>query len=300
VSTLKPFLRKRLILPVLAISILLLACLLLLYRSGRISDFAFLVAISQFVLLLMGVATAMYNDWVSRNKIVVIAAFFIAGSLGVVLTVKQSDRSAAESKAVQKAVQDGLARIENIAARPDPPKDDLLAEIRKVQGTVSSSVPPNAPSSVAQPSPEAAAAQPLPSPTHFASSYMPLASHIPDHEFSFYPSTTTPCGLSGTRKVSFSARIGFSRHDSQRRLVIDLPEYCEGETAQYALTHRQEIVDRITADLKKIHPDLLAVQLNSTTILQHRHPLDRNYRASFTRGLRGDYFIEGSYLPGQN
>jgi len=137
---------------------------------------------------------------------------------------------------------------------------------------------------------------------HFESHYTAVAPNVPDHVFSFYASPTSICGISGTKKVTFSARIGFSTYDSMRRLVIDLPPFCEFEAAQYALEHRHEIIDRITTDMKKTDPDLLDVPLNGTVILQHRHPLDWRQHARIARagGESGqDVLVEGPLLPGQ-
>ena len=126
---------------------------------------------------------------------------------------------------------------------------------------------------------------------HFSSHYMPVATNVPDHMFSFYPGPLSYCGEG---KVSFGARIGFSKHDSMRRLVIDLPKGCEIETAKYAMQHRQEIKDRITEDMRNAEPDLLSgISIDRIVILSHRHILSNSAHMAIGKDTEGEYFVEG-------
>lgn len=127
---------------------------------------------------------------------------------------------------------------------------------------------------------------------HFDSEYSPIAQNVPDNVFSFYPSPMSECGA---KKINFSARIGYSQQDSMRRIVIDLPEGCEPSTAQYALEHKQEILDQIIESMKKADPELLkGIPLDTIVILRHRHRMRKD---AFSRLVKAagpySFFIEG-------
>lgn len=131
---------------------------------------------------------------------------------------------------------------------------------------------------------------------HFRSHYAPIA-NVPDQVISFFPSTR---GLA--TKVTFRARIGHSQSDGARRLVIDLPDvdYEAVEAAKYAMEHKQEILDRIIAEIKKAEPQFLEVPIDhSHVIIQHRKPFSLHMRMLILRKAGGNAFIEGPELPPQ-
>jgi len=270
VFTLKALTSRRLTLLIAATTVVLILLLLLLYRSGRLRDFAFWVAVSQFVLLLMGVLTAVYNDWVGKHRLLVLSFFAVAGVLALVCTVKQSDRSAAESQAASQAVQDGLARIEKIASKPDANKDDLLAEIRKVQGTVSSSQRVNASSPTASVSPHQLSGQPLQSPT-------PIQSFVYAR---FLGGDKNPLGRRKTFKtyhndvrseIEFDAHFSVRYGDHRPRVEIYIPGTRGPEMGAavifYVIEHYAEIKRMLeeeseftnlqTSNLLTLYPDFL-------------------------------------------
>ena len=128
---------------------------------------------------------------------------------------------------------------------------------------------------------------------HFRSHYAPIA-NVPDQVISFYPSTR---GVQS--KVTFRARIGYSQSDGAIRLVIDLPDldYDAMLAAAYAMQHKQEILDRIIADLKKAEPPFLDVPVDHTyVIIQHRKPFSQHMRMQILRKAGGNAFIEGPEL----
>ena len=63
-----------------------------LHRSGRLVNYGFWVAVSQLLLLLLGILTALFNEWVQKHRLLTFAIFTLVGVAGFVVTIKQLDK----------------------------------------------------------------------------------------------------------------------------------------------------------------------------------------------------------------
>jgi len=205
------------------------------YRSGRLASFGFWVAFSQFVLLVLGVATALFSEWVQKNKLKTLAAFVVIGLGGFYLTIRQSDQSAAETK----ELVGKLDRIEQSVLHGNPDKNQKIAEIRSAREAITSSPTSSSPTNIAPPSPPmtvtpTTTATPTPPPAS-ASATTPIPSTTPTRhaEFLNYPSEIKMGRRSwvyappaGEYPIKIEARLAFHFEPnslSHKELLVYIP-----------------------------------------------------------------------------
>lgn len=232
--------------------------------------------------------------------VMVLAGIIIGGGAGWFLwwTVQREQRAQAQKQLTDARLQAPAAETSTPAAlaaqstatptaQPDPTSTQsppgLSVSNSSPSPVTSAPVPPSLPSPSAQTPQEVSS---LPE-AHFRSRYTPITDTA-DTAISFI-SDMRGSGTSG-RLIRFKARIGF--YDHMIRLVIDLPKGNEYDAALYAVEHRKEILDRVRADIRAAHPDLLEVPVDAHMILQHHS--DHEYMIGILGRLRGkaEFLIE--------
>jgi hypothetical protein len=68
-------------------------------------------AAAQLILLILGVAVSLQEDWSKRNKLIVLAAFFIVGTIAMYSTIKQSSNSAKETAVANAKLSSSLQEL---------------------------------------------------------------------------------------------------------------------------------------------------------------------------------------------
>lgn len=76
-------------------------------------DLSFWVAVSQLILVLMGVWIALHEDWAKRHRFLVLAGFVIAGFAGLYMTRQQSRQSGQEVAEAQRQAADANTKLSN-------------------------------------------------------------------------------------------------------------------------------------------------------------------------------------------
>jgi hypothetical protein len=100
-------------------------------------DLSFWVAVSQLVLVLMGVGIALHEDWAKRHRFLVLTAFIVAGFVGLYLTRQQSRQSLQEVAEAQRQAAEANAKLSNTLERINNQSVQIgnqTGEIQRVQG----------------------------------------------------------------------------------------------------------------------------------------------------------------------
>ena len=280
-----PRLRKGRIAILIVFVIVAVLSLLYVYRSGRLTSFGFWVAVSQFVLLILGVATALFNEWVSKNRVLTLAVFIVFGLAGLLITVKQSDQNAAESKELEGRLVGKLNQIEQLVLQGNPlDRNQIIAEIQSAREAITSSSPLPASASASMPfpsatlSPASPPASPPPVLTKSSTYHEQFLNHgsmltIPAEAQRWHQPPGEPAILIKFRLV-FQSEL----HNRHKRVIVYIPATRDTESAfKYVGTDPQRWMQEIEKNLAgNAEFESLRYYPLLGMIIYHESPLWRN------------------------